>query len=299
MPVGVYARISGQELKDRLADIVRMQNLSFQEKISAAMTIMRDVDRLAAPGKRVVMFSGGRDSTVAALLARRLWPDVSLLYNDTGLGTPGSSAQVERIAGKLQLPLTITRPGVTAFEMWRSRGHFPIGPKRGHTFWKQKRPGLKSSPVQCCYHLKEVPAKQALKSMDAKVLVWGNRADDSNRRKLALADHGFIQKPCAKWPVFNVEPLAFFLDDDIRKILEQTFPGEAWVERGETGCACCCTDISRPDNQLSRLFLRDKPAFLAAIRSGLGEQLLTANGYHLTVEEALEKDPRMFLRVNI
>ena len=56
-------------------------------------------------------------------------------------------------------------------------------------------------------------------------------------------------------------------------------------------------DAHRGDNNLSRLYLRDRGRFNAAMRTGLGEQILLANGTKMSVEAALEECPLVFLRI--
>ena len=296
MPTGVYERVSGDELKRRLAAIRATQAGTLDQKIAEST---RQINEAASHGSGpiVCMFSGGRDSTVIALLAQATGRETRLLYNCTGLGNKASLDRVHRVANRLGLLLTITVPEMPAFEMWKALGHFPIGPKRGHTYWKQRTPDLKTSPVQCCYQLKEKPARKALKLWDAAVILWGNRADDSNRRKLAVADHGVIQPPSTRWPMWSAQPVASWLDRDVQEFLAGHLPGEQWEDRAESGCQMCCTDIHRRDNNLSRLYLTDRASFDASIRSGLGQQILHAKGIKADAEQILQENPLTFLRV--
>jgi len=290
MPPGVYERTQGEELKRRLAAIKAAQAAPLSAKEATSLKLIADL-----PEPRVVLFSGGRDSTIVAHLAARLG-SVRLLYCDTGLSSPGARARVDELAHLLAMPLTVAVPAVPAFEMWARFGHFPIGPKRGHTYLKQAVPGLRTSPVQCCYRLKEAPARAALRKLAAGCLLWGNRAADSNRRKLALADYGLVQRT-KRWPCPSAEPIAFWTDADVAAFLGSSLPWIRWEAKAETGCRCCCTDLARPDNQLSRLFLSDRRAFDDAIRSGLGAEILRANGDQIDVEQALAVNPLLFLRL--
>lgn len=293
-PTGVYRRNDPATVRARLAKLAEAQRQPLQAKVAAALHVIEQL-----PRPLVVMFSGGRDSATIAHLAAAVDPQTRLLYCDTGLAAPHAAARVEAVAASLSLPLIVSRPTVTAEDLWRTRGHYPIGPKRGHTYLKAARPGLRSSPVQCCYWLKERPAKAALRNIAAGSLLWGNRADDSNRRKLGVADYGLVQPPSNRWPCTSAQPIAFWLDADVAAYLRQHMPDGRWESRAETGCQCCCTDLARRDNNLSRLFLRDRQAFDAAIRTGLGEQILLARDHPrpYDVDALLATAPEVFLRI--
>jgi len=289
-PTGHFKRLTGEEMKERLAEIKAAQSEPLREKVRRAKAL---IAAIAERGPMAVMFSGGRDSTAVALLAREHKP--TLLYCNTGLSTPAALERIYRMARALRLNLIEAHPAYPAFEMWQKLGHYPIGPKRGHTYLKQQTM-IKSSPVQCCYHLKEKPAKKLIRDEGYASILWGNRAADSDRRKLGIADHGILQPPSNRWPCWSVQPIAYFTDQDIAEILRRQ-PGE-WTERGEDGCAVCCTDLGRPDSQLARALEEHPYLFHVAIRAGLGREILKAQGKPHTdadVTKALREDPSRFL----
>ena len=279
-------------MSERLQQIKAQQAEPITIKLTKARDLLEDV---SGYGPMAVMFSGGRDSTVTAILAKKHNP--TLLYCNTGLSTPGALQRVRSLAKHLDLNLIETHPQWPAFEMWRRFGHYPIGPKRGHTYLKQAT-GIRTSPVQCCYHLKEQPAKKIIWDEGYASILWGNRAADSDRRKLGIADHGMVQPPSNRWPCWSVQPIAMWTDQDIAEILRE-MPGK-WQEKSEDGCAVCCTDIGRPDSQLAKAYAEHRQLFTAAIRSGLGAQILKANGEvwdDAAVTAALRDHPEKFLRI--
>lgn len=293
MPTGVYERTHGDALKARLESIRVMQAEPFTRKVERAQQMISD---LAAKGQIAVMFSGGRDSYAVARLAQPHAP--WLVYCDTGLSSPTAAERVRQLAGTLNCQLAILTPETPALQMWRRKGHYPIGPKRGHTFWKQATPGLKTSPVACCYHLKEKPARQYICDSRVFAMLWGNRAADSNRRKFSVADFGMLQEPSQRWPCWSAQPLALWLDSDIEQLLGEE--NTLFEARSEDGCVLCCTDISRRDNQLTKTFIRNRPLFDEAILGGLGEQILIARGEADDIDnvpEILRDQPHRFLRV--
>lgn len=292
MPVGVYARLSGDQMKARLGKLKAAQAMPLAHKVSHAKGV---IDAAAAHGQVGIMFSGGRDSCAVALLARHHSP--VLIYCDTGLSSAGATRRVKAVADSLGLPLNILTPDAPAFEMWQKLGHYPIGPKRGHTYLKAKT-GISTSPVQCCYNLKEKPAKAFIRKMKLGVILWGNRASDSNRRKLGIADHGMMQPPSDRWPCWSAQPVALFTDADIAATVAGI--NHRFIDRGEDGCQVCCTDLARKDNQLTRCFVTNRKAFDEAITCGLGAQILKARGEPHTpadVATAMAEKPHAFLRI--
>lgn len=289
--VGRYARLAGDAMRSRLATVRAAQSQSYESKRDMALRI---IDECAEQGKIAIMFSGGRDSVAVAELAKAHNP--ALVYSDTGLSAKGARERVQVAADKLGLELHVVEPETTAYEMWQTLGHYPIGPKRGHTYLKEVT-GISTSPVQCCYHLKEKPTRTWLRKHQAGSIMWGNRASDSNRRKLGIAEHGLVQES-KRWGVISAQPIALFTDDDVDRTIRHL--GLRFVRAGEDGCQVCCTDLARRDNQLTRCFVTDRPAFDKAIRAGLGAQILKASGLPHSeedVERTLADMPERFLRI--
>lgn len=292
MAIGVYPRLSGELMRDRLSILSDAQALPLEQKVSFSTDL---VNSLAAHGPIAIMFSGGRDSCALALVARH--QDPVLLYCDTGMSSSTAADRVKRAAAALELRLEIVRADRPAFQMWQEDGHYPIGPKRGHTYLKEAT-GISTSPVQCCYQMKEKPAKDYIRQANLGSILWGNRAADSNRRKLGVAEHGLIHAPSSRWPCHSAQPIATWTDADVAQFVEPL--GLDFTARGEDGCRFCCTDLARRDNQLTRTFVADRSAFNEAILSGLGEQILKARGEphsKAEVKAALAESPQRFLRI--
>lgn len=292
MPTGVYPRLSGDEMRARLATLKVAQSMPLAEKVAFAKRVIGEA---GARGRTAIMFSGGRDSCAVALLAKDVGPN--LLYCDTGLSSAGALARVRVAADRLALELVVVAPKMEALALWADKGNYPIGPKRGHTYLRAVT-GIKTSPVNCCYHLKEVPAREWLKKNPCASILWGNRAADSNRRKLGVADHGMVHGPTPQWRCWSYQPIALFSDAEVASVVA---PLKLQFEsRAESGCQVCCTDLARKDNQLTRCFVSDRAAFDRAILSGLGQQILKARGEpcgERDVLDALAEQPYRFLRI--
>lgn len=77
----------------------------------------------------IISFSGGADSTAAALEALRVYDKnrIELVFMDTGAEYKGTRDHVELVAGMLELPLTILNPKRDWFEQVR-HDKFPFTP---------------------------------------------------------------------------------------------------------------------------------------------------------------------------
>jgi len=304
-PSGIYPRCHGEELRGRLARLKKLSAMPLQAKVDTSLRLIAEACERAkdAGGQQhVVMFSGGKDSSACALLAKRagLAPLI-LVHCDTGMASPRTRDRVRRVADTLQLPLVICTAPEAPEQTWADHDCYPIGPKRGHTYWKRATPDARISPVQCCYHRKRRPAILALRQMPGGVatIAWGLRAADGDRRKLYVADHGIIRSPDAHWPAWSVSTVALWRDIDIARYLARELPGERhWEHLAEDGCVCCGVDLAHPDNQLTRLYLSDRERWLHYMRAGLGAQILIVQGRDPgTLGAVLAEDPVSLLRV--
>jgi len=122
--------------------------------------------------KVIVNFSGGKDSTVAILEARKCYPkeEIILCYQDTGAEYLETPAHVENIASQLNLPLVVLKREEDFWDITRKRKFFPT-------------PGLR----WCTEYLKRSLLNKWLtanfRGTDTEVIVvTGIRAEESVRR---------------------------------------------------------------------------------------------------------------------
>lgn len=89
--------------------------------------------------KVIVNFSGGKDSTVAALETKLHYPkeDIELVFFDTGAEYKGTREHVIKVANMLELPLTILEPKRDWFEQVR-HDKFPFTPVMRKCTWRLK-----------------------------------------------------------------------------------------------------------------------------------------------------------------
>lgn len=245
-------------------------------------------------GKPCVLYSGGKDSTVLLDLVKKHCKDILVMYNDTTLSDPKAIDFIKSQTVGLNFVMTTADNPI---EMWHNKGYYPILSKRGFTAYKKKYPNFKSSPVQCCYQLKEKYCNKVLKEKNIEVVFWGNRAGDSNRRKLGFVDNGFLFKP-KKYNWWQCYPLQHFTDEDIILYLRKYVPNYPFFKEYESGCLCCGTDLTYKDNNLYRLYKANRSLWLKYMKCGFAEQILIVKGLsHLDVNEVIDKKPELLLRI--
>lgn len=298
MTKGIYKRVAGDELKARIAIIEQLQALPLDKKVKATQNILKKALKQANGAPICLLYSGGKDSTVLLNLTAGIINDPIVMYNNTGLAEP---SLLEFIRNRTRgLDYVETMPDQDAFTMWQNKGYWPIFGKRTFTGRRRKSPGLVCSPVQCCFQLKEAPANRVMKERGVKVVLWGNRADESGRRKLSFCDSGIFFQP-KKYPWMQCYPIMFWTRQDILDYLAEVEPDYPHSISQEAGCWACCTDITHKPNNIQRLYAKDKVRFNRMIRAGFGRQILIAKGIsdpdEDTIEQYLRLDPAFFLKV--
>lgn len=95
------------------------------------------------PAKVWALYSGGTDSTAAALLASKHPAFSGLLHLKTGTGVPETLAYVEHTANRQGWDLIIQPPGTTSYEALVTNMGFPGRPYHGAAYNALKDRGLK------------------------------------------------------------------------------------------------------------------------------------------------------------
>jgi 3'-phosphoadenosine 5'-phosphosulfate sulfotransferase (PAPS reductase)/FAD synthetase len=267
-----------------------MVSLTYEQKIKMTNII---IAKALKHGKPALLFSGGKDSAVLLDLVLKQAPRILVLHNDTTIGSPENLKFIRRYTRGLNYRETTADD---PFAMWTRTGYYPILGKRTFTAYKRRHPELQASPVQCCYQLKEKYANRILKEEKIEILLWGNRATESDRRKLTYCDNGFIFKP-KKYSWHQGYPLQVWTSEDIKKHITEKVKYYPIQKNYESGCLCCATDIKYYPNNLSRLFQNDRKLFDKAILAGFGRQILLLKGIPGTPEKNLKENPEVFLKV--
>ena len=281
---GVYERITGKELTDRLLKIKAMQLLSLTEKIEISLKIIS-----RCTGKTAILYSGGDDSNAVLRLAELSKINFIVIHNDTTIGCQNRLESVRRATKKFEYHET--KPDIEPVEMWEKTGFYPLFGKRAFTARKRKNPLLRCSPVMCCYRLKEQPCNRLLQEHKINHTVWGLRADESRRRLFFFADNGAINHP-KKYHWNNVSPIFHWTKKDVID-----FTGSSGHKSFEAGCFPCGTDIATYPNNLSRLFVSNRDLWEFYMRSGIGDQILIAKNINSNIDFILKNHPESLLKV--
>jgi len=255
-------------------------------------------------GQAYVSYSGGKDSTVLLHMVKRLYPDVEIVYVNTGLEYPEINYQVS-----LQDNVTIIRPKRNFSEVL-DRWGYPVISKEvsknisryrntKHEWVRQyrkygiKRDGSKGkagvipkkwwamidAPFKisdmCCYQLKINPIKKYEKLSGLKPVI-GTMVTDSLRRKFNYLKYG-----CNVFGVKNISsrPLSFWTEKDIWNYIRKFKVNYCSIyDKGEsnTGCIFCLFGIhlEKEPNRLQRMRLLHPKLYSYCIDNlGIGEVL--------------------------
>ncbi len=287
---GIYKKTAGDELKRKLQLFKQLQAEPYERKVEFARKIIQQALKTTPAA---VLYSGGKDSSVLLRMAIEQNEKILILYNDTGLADPRLLSFIEAQTKNLNF---IRVKGPDPIETWKRWNNFPILPKRTFNKYKQRIPGLKIQPIMCCYHLKEKPARDLFRANGIQTVLWGNRAGESNRRKFAAIDHGFLIKPKrSTWQ--NAYPLQHFTDADIRKFLKENDIQRPDEEQLETGCMACATDITYWPNNLSRLYNKNRPLWEKYMRAGFAAEILKIKRLDLDPEKIIMQNPEKLLKI--
>ena len=292
---GNYKRCSSETTSERLSKLKYLQSLNFTDKLNISIKVINKSMEL---GKNALLYSGGKDSSVLLSILDRYFDKNKfiVMYNNTTLG------RNDFISGIRESTLNFNYIETTAenpVKMWQQTGYFPILGKRYFSKYKIKYPDFQSSPVQCCYQLKEKKSNPILKKHKIKSVIWGNRAGESNRRKLSFVDNGFLFKP-VKYPWYQAYPLQHWLSKDIFRYLYENVPKYKFYKEFESGCICCGTDLKRNPNNLMYLFNSNRVKWEYFMEIGFAKNILIAKGLGNKLEDInniIKNKPEILLQI--
>lgn len=235
-------------------------------------------DRLA------VSWSGGRCSTVVLYMALHQKPDISVIFNDTGIEFPETYRFIKRITEEWDLNLTITKPEKTFWECVDLYG-FPMIRGKYHDRILLDKEG---KPM-CCTLLKENPLKMAMLRHRIYASLTGIRVCESRMRMFGVAQYGqyYYTK---KFRIWRYHPIAFWDTAHLLDYMEeQGLPQNEIYAKGHTRCGCWpCTGYLSWREQLSHSHPRMYEKLNRMVKKMEGEPTLWE--YETCPEEVLRRE---------
>lgn len=247
-------------LKVQPYELAQMQSLPLEAKVIKSQMRIKEWYEYWN-GQVYISFSGGKDSTVLASVARDIFPDIPLVFINTGNEFPEIVRFVKSVSG-----VTWLRPQYTIKEIFDRFG-FPVISKdqsrfisdvrsptvsarlkalrlssvSGHSI-SQKWRFMLDAPFKisdrCCYYLKESILRKYERSARRRAIM-GTMASDSVRRKFS-----YLKSGCNLVTGNNIasKPLSFWLEKDIWEYIHQRgLPYSDIYDMGyeRTGCFAC------------------------------------------------------------
>ncbi len=187
-----------------------------------------------------VAFSGGKDSLIAVWLTTRFYPDIPVVFNNTGVEYPETVQFVHKVANEWKLNLIETKPEITFWNCVEKWG-FPVGkrPKKGQP-----------SSKKCCYHLKDKPMAFILKCLGAKGYFTGVTAVENRTRMFNARDKGTCYSVNG---IKKVHPILYWTPDDVWAFTDDSrLPVNPVYFKGANRVGCStCTAFMDWEKQLS------------------------------------------------
>ena len=221
--------------------------MTLDEKIARSLEILEQVYEEFGAGRIGVAWTGGKDSTVALHLWRRVLAGeepgaaVRAVNLDTGLKFPEIIAFRDRMAGEWNIELHVGRPD---FDL----NGYPVA----------------ENPVTCCRDLKIIPMKKAVADLGLAVLLSGVRGDENEER----ADRPVREERSDPDHVL-IHPLLHWSEMDIWSYhMQENLPYCELYDRGyrSLGCMPCTTLPDEAGDERSGRN-RDKEAHMEQLRS--------------------------------
>lgn len=208
-------------------------------------------------GKAVVAWSGGKDSTLVLYLVHQLEPDISVVFNNTGVEYPETVEYIHELADAWKLNFIETHPDTTFWKVGAKFG-YPGGTKHGR---KKIRRGT-ASP-HCCYYLKEKPMFDVIRDQGWTCSFDGVTAVESWVRMFVARDKGtcYTNK---HWNIKKVRPILYWTEDEVFQFFhDERILLNPLYERGMTRVGCMpCTSYKTWEEDMKR----ENPKLYAVVK---------------------------------
>jgi 3'-phosphoadenosine 5'-phosphosulfate sulfotransferase (PAPS reductase)/FAD synthetase len=218
-----------------------MIEMSYEDKLPITQVIVER--NLRELGKDVaVAWSGGKDSSVVLHMVWKIYPEVPVIFNNTGIEYPETIAYIRKMTKLWNLNLIETKPIKSFFQCVDEYG-WPKG--KG-----DRRDGHSS---RCCYYLKERPAQLIYRQLKTKGVFTGTTAPENRNRQLHAVHNGTCYKLVKEnWKM--IHPILYWTEADVWQYVKENnlLMNEIYKNADRCGCSCCTAFLSW-ESQLSRL----------------------------------------------
>lgn len=225
-------------------DLKTMQAWSLERKIQVTQTRIIEW-YIKNKGQVYVSFSGGKDSTVLLDLTRRIYPDISAVFIDTGLEYPEIREFVKTIdnvtwlkpemnfrkvietygypliSKEISRYISVSRNkpnGKTAQKFEKNNPHdLKYGNKYSVTKWKPLKESDIPISYMCCEIMKKNPVKKYEKQTGNKPIL-ATMACESNLRK-----NSWLKNGCNAFEGIRPtsQPMSFWTEQDVLQYLNE------------------------------------------------------------------------------
>ena len=271
-----------------------ISKVPFSKKLLSSNRIIKK--SLKEHNNSVVCWSGGKDSTVVLDLVRKKFPDVPVVFADTGVLFPETLDFVDKIANDWKLNLKVVKNKDVDFWNVGEKYGWPIfGKNVASNVERSLRSGNRRSQLnklenflldvkakisgKCAKYLLENPCMKFEKESESNLKFIGIRALESRARVRLWVDHGDLY-PVKHYygknkPIYKSIPLSIWTDEDVDNYhIKNKIPICSLYKKGynRNGCWTCAMAIKF--GQLDRLYQYNKRKYNKLVyKTPMGDEI--------------------------
>jgi len=215
----------------------RLRTEPFDKKLERSLDLVEwTLKRF--PGKSMVAWSGGKDSTVVLDLALTFDRDVLVVFHNTTNEYPETLKYVRGLAKEWHLNFIETKPKKT---FWQCMNEYGFPKMRWHRH-PERNTRLGGIP-RCCYWLKHEPAARIIKEKGIRAVLRGLTIEESWTRRMSIMTRSMLKviKTNVPYQIIYCDPIAFWRTDEVFDYFEKNEiplnPAYEFTDR--LGCRVC------------------------------------------------------------
>jgi len=231
-----------------LPEVAEKVNRSFSEKWLETTAIIAHHFIEFNKDKLVVAFSGGKDSLVVLHIVRQYYPQVAVCFNDTGIEYPETKAFIKQIAKDWDLNLITTSYYKKTF--WDCVEQYGF-PEKTKSHFKDRG---KQYKAKCCYYLKEMPMRLAIRENGWLGMFTGTTAVESQKRMFVAHQKGICYHT-KHYNLCKINPILWWTQEEVWDFIrKENLPYNRLYDIGARRVGCMpCTAYLNWEEQMSRL----------------------------------------------